>query len=315
MWKIPVTRVSMIPMNNNIPIDIVYTWVEGNNEEYQALYRSYAGGREDLNPERYRDCYSLMKYSMRSVEQFVPWVRRIHVLTCRPQIPEWLDLSNPRIRVIHHDQVFDSKEYLPTFNTNVIESYLHLIPELSDPFIYMNDDFLFGRETYTGDFMDEQGRIKIFGTLLGERLKFRVYQGRFNFISYGFVEHTPILILKHAWASMLNQRPGLTHRTRQHRFRAGNDLQMDKLYRYHMLSSMRDLSCAIPFYELTKIHRFHKITNCLKAQVKGLDRLRHMRPKFYCLNDDQRDLPDEAVVELVKEFLEGYYPQPSSFEK
>jgi len=33
------------------------------------------------------------------------------------------------------------------------------------------------------------------------------------------------------------------------------------------------------------------------------------------MNDDQRDSPDEAVVSLVKSFLEEYYPEPSSFEK
>jgi hypothetical protein len=44
-------------------------------------------------------------------------------------------------------------------------------------------------------------------------------------------------------------------------------------------------------------------------------KLKAMRPNFYCLNDDQRDNPNPEVVELVKEFLQQSYPDPSSFEK
>ncbi len=35
----------------------------------------------------------------------------------------------------------DSK-YLPTFNSNVIESYLHNIPDLSEIFLYNNGDMI-----------------------------------------------------------------------------------------------------------------------------------------------------------------------------
>ncbi len=60
---------------NNIPIDIVYTWVNGNDQNYQALYRRHAETYSDINPERYRDIYSSLKYSLRSVEQSAQWVR------------------------------------------------------------------------------------------------------------------------------------------------------------------------------------------------------------------------------------------------
>lgn len=302
-------------MNNQGPIDIVFTWVDGSRKDYQALYRRYAKNNADLNPERYRDRYTILKYSIRSVEKYIPWYRNIYIITQRPQVPDWLNLSHPRIRVVHHDEIFDSEEYLPTFNCNAIESHLHRIPNVSDPFLYINDDFLFGRETSKNDFITHDGKIRIFGTLFGERLKFRVYEQRFDFISYGFIEHTPMLILKNAWDAMLNERSDHAHKTRQHRFRTDNDLRMDKLYRYYMLSRMQNLSEAVPFFILLKYHRFHKITNNINKQKKGLDRLRKMRPKFYCLNDDQREHPNEAVVEIVKQFLQEHYPEPSSFEK
>jgi len=169
----------------------------------------------------------------------MPWSRNIYIVTCRPQAPDWLDRFHPRVKVVHHDEIFVSKEYLPTFNSNAIESYLHRIPNLSDPFLYLNDDFLFGRPITIKDFITEDNKIKVFGTFFGERLRFRIYEEKFKFVSYAFIEHAPILILKEAWASMLKKRPGQVQKTRRHRFRADDDLRMDRLYRYYMLSKMR----------------------------------------------------------------------------
>jgi len=67
--------------------------------------------------------------------------------------------------------------------------------------------------------------------------------------------------------------------------------------------------------QLLKRHRLHKIKNEWHRQEKAIRGLERMRPVFYCLNDDQRDRPDERVVELVRRFLDDYYPGKSPFEK
>ena len=67
--------------------------------------------------------------------------------------------------------------------------------------------------------------------------------------------------------------------------------------------------------ELLRIHRFHQIDNDLQKQVEGLGALATMRPKFYCLNDDQGEKPDSGVNEAVRVFLAEYYPEPSEFER
>ena len=60
------------------PIDIVYTWVNGGDEEYCKLYMDYAHKPSHKNPERYRDIFSMIKYSIRSVEKYAPWIRNIY---------------------------------------------------------------------------------------------------------------------------------------------------------------------------------------------------------------------------------------------
>lgn len=55
-------------------------------------------------------------------------------------VPEWLDLNNPKLKVVKHSD-FIPEEYLPTFSANAIENNLHRIDGLSEQFVLLNDDF------------------------------------------------------------------------------------------------------------------------------------------------------------------------------
>ncbi|KAH3745406.1 N-acetylglucosamine-1-phosphotransferase subunits alpha/beta [Pelomyxa schiedti] len=83
---------------------------------------------------------------MRSVEAFLPWVRNIVVVT-DGQVPIWLNLSAPNLRLITHSQIFPSTHYLPTFNSKAIEANLYNIPEISPCFLYCNDDMFISKAT------------------------------------------------------------------------------------------------------------------------------------------------------------------------
>lgn len=92
-----------------------------------------------------------LRYSLRSVEKFANWVRNIYVVT-NGQVPNWLNTSHPRIKLVHHSQIYTNQSHLPTFNSASIECHLHRIEGLSKRFLYLNDDFLFGRPVYPEDF-------------------------------------------------------------------------------------------------------------------------------------------------------------------
>ncbi|NHB85135.1 hypothetical protein G7085_12315 [Tessaracoccus sp. HDW20] len=85
-----------------------------------------------------------LKYSLRSLDYFAPWLRRIYIVT-DGQVPDWLDMLNPRIRIVDHKEIFRSTEYLPSFNSNSIISNLHHIEGLAEHYIYVNDDVFLGR--------------------------------------------------------------------------------------------------------------------------------------------------------------------------
>ena len=117
-------------------VDVVYTWVDYDKQLEEEMKQH--GGR--LMPMMYKDMEEL-KYSLRSVEQYMSWCRRIFIVVKDGQKPQWLNETNSRIKIITHSQIIP-KKYLPTFNSIVIESYLHCIPGLSEKYIYFNDDIL-----------------------------------------------------------------------------------------------------------------------------------------------------------------------------
>lgn len=293
---------------------MVYTWVDGNDLEYQKLVNKYSEKPLDLNPERYRDLFDLMKYSLRSVEKFAPWINHIYIFTCRPQKPDWLNIDHPKISVVHHDEVFDEQD-VPTFNYNVIESYIHKIPGLSDDFIYLNDDFLFGNEVHPQDFYTQDGKVLIHGTLFGENLGWRIYNKKNDIVGLGLIEHSPLLIRKEWWQGMQDAHPELIEEIKSHKFREGTDVMTYKLYRWYTLKHQSKYCRPIKLPELLKIHSFHKITNNLKKQKRAFKWLEKKQPKFYCLNDDQGENPNQKVVAIVQEFLHRMYPDKSGYER
>lgn len=125
-------------------IDFVLPWVDGSDKEWIALKNKYLKSANNLSSysEANADCryhdYGLLKYWFRGVERFAPWVNRVFFVTCG-QKPDWLDESNPKLRLVNHEEYIPS-DYLPTFQSNTIELNLHRIPDLSEQFVLFNDD-------------------------------------------------------------------------------------------------------------------------------------------------------------------------------
>jgi hypothetical protein len=123
-------------------IDFVITWVDMNDPKWKKDFGAYSGkidnNKNEISEARFRD-YGLLKYWFRGVEKFAPWVRKIHFVTCG-QKPEWLNANHPKLHLVKHEDYIPN-QFLPVFNSNLIEIYMHKIPGLSEHFVYFNDDF------------------------------------------------------------------------------------------------------------------------------------------------------------------------------
>lgn len=179
--------------NKTPKIDFVVTWVDGSDEKWLAEKRAIAEGqsfiekpssttnrtfaenqpsvkgqpslekpRFDSSDLRFRNDFDFLKYWFRGVEKFAPWVNHIFFVTAG-HLPDWLNLQHPKLKIIRHSD-FIPQEFLPTFNSHTIENNLHRIAELSEDFVYFNDDFYLLRKTRPEDFFKEgqyQGKTQL----------------------------------------------------------------------------------------------------------------------------------------------------------
>lgn len=130
-------------------IDFVILWVDGSDLNWQNKRKKTLGNEFKIDETRYRD-YGTLKYVFRSIESNCSWVNKIHLVTDE-QIPEWLNIQHPKINLVdHHD--FIPNEYLPTFNSSVIETNLFRLTELSEKFILFNDDMYLNNKVEPEDF-------------------------------------------------------------------------------------------------------------------------------------------------------------------
>ncbi len=135
----------------DLAVDVVYAWVDGDDEAWlgrkaDAMARAGAPSEQlretALDASRFRSRDEL-RYSLRSVSAYAPWVRHIWIVTDQ-QVPSWLDQNVPGLTVVDHRELF-SEDELPVFNSRAIETRLHTIPELAEHYLYFNDDVLLGR--------------------------------------------------------------------------------------------------------------------------------------------------------------------------
>lgn len=133
----------------NYPIDFIITWVDGNDPDWQNEKNKYKGIKGDSRNSRFRD-WDTLRYLLRGIERFAPWVNKVFLVTCG-HFPAWLNLDHPKLVIVNHRD-YIPKEYLPTFSSRTIDMNFHRISELSEHFVYFNDDMLLMKPVEKEDF-------------------------------------------------------------------------------------------------------------------------------------------------------------------
>ena len=114
-------------------MDIVITYVDGNDSVWKQDYEKYTN--VPVMEKRFRD-WGTLKYLLRGVEKNMPFIRNVYLVVSHPsQVPQWADQENLKV-VLHKDII--PEDYLPTFNSNTIETHLHRIEGLDEEYLYFN---------------------------------------------------------------------------------------------------------------------------------------------------------------------------------
>lgn len=317
-------------MNTSGSIDVVYTWVDDTFPGYKDQLRAYVADVRDTNPNRTRDNLDLLKYSLRSLAANAPFVRRIYILTCRPQVPEWLDTSHPQIRMVHHDEVMQA-EILPTFNSFAIVSHLHLLPGLSERFLYLEDDMLVARALSVDDLLSKGGRPLVFTR--ASRTKSRdeldpasaspwnlalatanaALERDFGTTRHSYMIHGPCLIDRALFQAMIDRFPEEFAATRASRFRADGNVPGEYLYPHYLLAT--GAGAVASRAESRRMEGYASVENLLAWTWLQLKMLEWRKPQTITLNDSFGDYPNPRVVRLMRRTLNRWFPTPSPYEK
>lgn len=144
-------------------IDIVIPYVNNNDKVWQKMYVDYCNrvGLQnkiaDMRCDRYEDI-GLINYQLKLINKFMPFINKIYLLLSnREQAPK--DLPS-NVEIIYHAR-FIPQRFLPTFNSASIEMFLWNLPNVSEYFIYANDDMLPMKPLKASDFFTDNGQIKI----------------------------------------------------------------------------------------------------------------------------------------------------------
>lgn len=239
---------------NTFPIDVVITWVDGNDPVLNAKRATYikpeeAKEKDIAAPNRYANRGEIY-WCVRSVNKFMPWVRRIFLVTDN-QDPH-VESSRIPVEIVDHKVIFRGYEkYLPTFCTSSIEAMLWRIPGLSEHYIYLNDDFMVCRPVTPDMFFPQPGHVllharksSLFWTQTWYSFKyFCGLSCRVNHIqrmmnaatlagskkSFIRLAHTPYPQIQSVLEQFYTQHPDLLIQNIQNRFRSLQHFRTDEL--------------------------------------------------------------------------------------
>ena len=326
------------------PIDFVIAWVDGNDPNWQAEKATYAnnplGDNRDI---RFRD-WDNLQYWFRAVEQYAPWVNKIHFITWG-HLPNWLNVDHPKLHIVKHEDYIPAK-YLPTLNSHTIELNIHRIPGLAEQFVYFNDDMFLNAPVEPTDFFknglprdifaqnaiyfgpDSVGAINgnnicIINKYFPKKQAFLKNWNKWFIPTYG-VHNLVRTVLLIPWPWF----PGLLYaHTTTNLLKKTLKIVWEK--EYHIL----DQTCSCRFRQQTNVNQwlfkywqladgtFYPLSNyfshCfhIKDNVSSAcQAIRQARYKVICINDTAKTQNFEQLSEQVKRTFSTKFPQKSFYE-
>lgn len=317
-------------MNDNkqpIEIDLVYMWVDGNDPAWQAKRQAITGHVENKTSAdckgRYVDNGEL-KYSLRSIELYAPWIRKIFIVTDN-QVPEWLDTSNPKIQIVDHTEIMPP-ESLPCFNSVIIEHFIHRIPGLSEHFLLANDDTLLNQPVEPETFFETDGfpivrmirkrfrklwlwlRVNVLKKELNNHIKKIANAARLVEDKYGIyfgsrTHHNIDAYCRSDYEHVFNVFKDAIQPTLTHHIRHDDDINRH-IYSYAALAEKRA--------HLQYVDKYTSFSLQIHEPEK-YEEMEKCNPVFLCMNDSQFAQDSDRI--RAAEYLGKRFPEKSKFEK
>ncbi|WP_028889178.1 Stealth CR1 domain-containing protein [Tenacibaculum ovolyticum] len=303
-------------------IDAVITWVDGNDSNHIKKMAKYLPDDTNTKSRDIKDRYSQVneiEYAVKSIMKFAEFINKIFIVTDN-QTPEFIKgVDYPNVIIIDHKEIFGKyTKYLPTFNCLPIETMMVNIPNLSERFIYFNDDcFLSKRVEITDFFIEEKPVLRgrwenFYENIWYEKIKKRVTSkerkygyklGQQNiarelgFNKYFKFDHTPHPLRKSTIQKYFKINKDLEEINVKHRFRHVDQFTLQGLANH---LEIRNNTCVLKHkYQLLYIQSYKKPLFYYK--LRCLISLCNKNVKFVCLQS--LDKASNSKLVFFKEWL------------
>ena len=327
------TRYRRGPRQNVWDIDVVYLWSDPSDSVWSAK-------RDEVLRSEQRDDYCCielqtvapkmtldeLRYSLRSVDTHLSGVRYIHMVV-DGQGPDWVDLEHPRIRVIQAKDIITDGNHYPNYNTQAIESYFFNIPDLSERFIYFNDDFFLHRNMGVDEFFTSDGLLRVRlgralspkgvpspeeeGDYAGHRNANKLLDKMFVKRARLTVMHRPYAHNKELLKNAENTFPDALEETRSSRFRSTKMVAIHSFLIPYAASYQKEADLVPPRLLEKDRFRWGSSPDINKKVVK---RVQSLRSKAFCIQEERGVEIPESEIRRFREFMSNLFPKPSSFE-
>lgn len=301
-------------------VDVVVSWVNGSDPIWLAKFSKYSKNlstnihKNGTNQARF-DNHGELFYVLQSILYNIPWVNKIYIITDK-QTPNF-DLPK-NTYLIDHDQLIDAK-YLPTFNSHIIEAHLHKIPNLSERFIYFNDDVFVARPLPKNHFFCGNGISSLF--INNKKLDEMISKGiqtptlsaclnsralllnKYNKIINNPLVHTYIPLRKEYFIKAWEEFPQQIDLFLKNRFRSVNDLNLATFLVPWMMYLEKDaiLVRDICYYFNIRSNVANTYYNILLKMKEN-----NRAPHSICANDFLSNNKTDFKNNLL-DFLESYF--------
>ncbi|MGP5134465.1 Stealth CR1 domain-containing protein [Psychrobacter cibarius] len=319
------SNINTVAMPDDRVIDVVFTWVDNTDEAWQKKYEQYKDSRRNINLGQFAtdsarfDNHNELFYSIKAVKKYLPWVRNIYVITDN-QVPSWLSKVKG-VTIVDHTDIIESK-YLPTFNSHVIEAFLHRIPNLSEDFIYFNDDVFVAKELPKEHFFSANNISSLFvstknlydmqkkgvetPTLKASLHSIELLQRHYSYNIKNPLVHTYFPLKKSGYEKSWQLFEKEIRSFLPNKFRGHNDINMASFLVPWLLYCQAKAIEKVDVCYYFNIRSRHAITRYEKLlRMKKLN----VSPHSFCANDFKSDadnrLPD--YHERLMTMLEYYY--------
>ena len=332
-------------------VDLVVMWVDGSDPDWLAEKSKYdANESADSNGTfRFRD-FGLMQYWFRAVEAYLPWVRKIHFVTWG-HLPPFLNTEHPKLNIVRH-QDYMPEGTLPCFNASALEMNLFRIKDLSEHFVYFNDDMFVLRPMKKQDFFTEEGYpccqfsesppihkgyrgswqmlyvndITILNNYFSKRQCYRGSFWKYLNLKYGFIDNARSLALRFlypkSFTGIKTYHVAAPFCKKTFETIWENEPELLTEVSHHKFRSYEDVNQWLAvWWQMAEGNFQPRKTNAMNVGVNAstvdqvCDWITKQRFELICLNDGARDEEMPIVSEKLRDAFDSLLPNKSSFEK